>query len=187
MLYQVTQGAEITVQSPVFEIISFLGSDEEWVAGRPTLEDGQDLPFFLRQGDEPIRFGTGIDKRLLDNHCVGLVPVHPVTLSFESPGVNLTMLPGEERPLDKLLVRVRTHDDELDSVIAEELFGSLVVLGLGKINSAMAPSFSLGWIAGRGCPLKESVDLNLWIGEDEGEVEAFGREAVAHDAHLDWR
>jgi hypothetical protein len=57
------------------------------------------------------------------------------------------------------------------------------MLCVRKVNSAMLSGPDIAfWGFG---PLQECVHFQVWIRDDEGEIEAFGGEAVAHDSHID--
>ena len=59
------------------------------------------------------------------------------------------------------------------------------MLGLGEIDSAVAPSLLCLAVTRRSGPLQESVDLKVWVWENKWEMEAVCREAVADDANFD--
>jgi hypothetical protein len=96
------------------------------------------------------------------------------------------MLPGKKSALDKLLVRVCQDNDELNGVVGKEGLGGPVVLSFREIDGAMPPSrFLVTVLRRRSSSLQEGVQLEIGVGEDEGEVEALGRKAVTDDADLD--
>lgn len=97
------------------------------------------------------------------------------------------MFPGSERLLNNLAMRVAAHYDQLNTFVGKECLGCLVVVCLWEIDSAMSPGRAgrLRWAAGWGCALQEGVHLKLCVWENEGEVEAFRRKPVAHDANFD--
>ena len=68
---EVVQRAEVAVESPVymFQIRIRATAAGQVDRGLLTVKDGQNHPLFLRQRDEPVRLGAGVDKGLLDNHC----------------------------------------------------------------------------------------------------------------------
>ena len=98
------------------------------------------------------------------------------------------MLSGVQSRLDKLVVLVRADDDEVNRGIREEVVGRPVVLGLGEVHRAMAhPQLCAGVLRGWRRALEEGVYLELWVGQDVWQVEAFCGEAVAYDSDLDGR
>lgn len=101
------------------------------------MEDGQDHPLFLGEGNQTVGFGAGVDKGLLDDDY----PAGPSDslLVMKGGGGAITMFPGKKSALDKLLVRVCQDDDELNGVVGKEGLGRAVVLGFGEIDGAMTP------------------------------------------------
>ncbi len=97
------------------------------------------------------------------------------------------MLPRKQGFLNEFFVRGSADDNKLDLFVGIELIRCPVMLGLRKVDGTMAPARCLCWVTGRGCPLQKRVDLQVRVGKDIRQMEAFCREAVADDADLDWR
>lgn len=77
------------------------------------------------------------------------------------------MLPRKQRLLNELLMRGGTYNHQLNQLVGIEVVGRPVVLGLRKIDGAMAPAWCLCWVGGRGGPLQKGVDFKVWIGQDK--------------------
>ena len=95
------------------------------------------------------------------------------------------MFARKQRLLDELLVRGSADDDKLDLFVGIKLIRCPVMLGLGKVNGAMAPARRLCWVAWGSRPLQKRVDLQVRVGKDIRQMEAFCREAVADNANFD--
>jgi hypothetical protein len=133
-----------------------------------TLEDGKDLALGFCQFDELIGRCTGVCERLLDNDC----PRKSAKVQVSSCRVACTMLPRVQGSLDKLLVSMRANNHNLNLRISEEVFRRPVMLCFRKVDSAVTKSFYLGRILRRGFPLKEGVDLQVRVAQDERKMEA---------------
>lgn len=97
------------------------------------------------------------------------------------------MLPSPQGTLDKLLVPMGADNNKLDGFIGKETLGREVVARRGKVHGTMAPLRRRFTRRRRRLSLEKGDDLQLRIGQDIREVEAFGRKAVADDADLDGR
>jgi len=128
----------------------------------PILENRQDLPRLLRHLNQMIRLRHSRRERLLHN----------------------TVLSRLECFLRKLGVagHCGADADEVDVLVGEEVVGGAVVLGVGVVDCAVVAGLGVfgGFFA-----LEEGVDFEVGVRRDVGEVEAFGGEAVAHEADAD--
>lgn len=116
------------------------------------------------------------------------------------------MLASLQGPDHEIVVRSIAGQDEhkLHALVSKEGLRVHVVLGGREIHGAVAP-FQGGYRRrrrerggvliicgrwywrGRRLSLQKGVDVQVGVGEEEGEVEALGGEAVADDADFDGR
>ena len=115
---------------------------------------------FLRQFNQLIRLLTRRSERLFHNN----------------------MLSSLQSFLRKLEVRSRrtTYIHDLDVRIGKKVFDGAVVLRVREVDGAVHAWLGVGGILGRGGALEEGVDLDVWVGEDVGEVVYFGGAGVAY-------
>ena len=55
------------------------------------------------------------------------------------------------------------------------------------IDCAVFSSLNSTLVHGRFCALKKCIDFKVSVGQDEGQVEAFGGKAIAHKTNFDRR
>lgn len=95
------------------------------------------------------------------------------------------MFSGQKRSLCKfgVCIMLSANDHKINIFVRKEVIRSPIMLCVRKVNSAMLSGPDIAfWGFG---PLQECVHFQVRIRDDEGEIEAFGREAVAHDSHID--
>jgi hypothetical protein len=80
---------------------------------------------------------------------------------------------------------VSANDHKVNIFVRKEVIRSPIMLCVWKINSAVLARLDLAfWSFG---PLQERIHIQVWVRDDEGEIEAFGGEAIAHDSNIDRR
>ena len=85
-----------------------------------------------------------------------------------------------------MIVGACADDHELDLRIREEVVRSAVVFGIRIVDRAVLPSLNSLLIGRRFSTLQESIHLKVGVRDDKRQVEAFGGEAIAHEANFDW-
>ena len=86
----------------------------------------------------------------------------------------------------RVVVGARADDDKLDLRVREEIICSAVVFRVRIIDSAVLAGFNTLLIGRCFGALQESINFQVSVGSDEWQVEAFGGEAIAHEANLNW-
>lgn len=97
------------------------------------------------------------------------------------------MLATSHRLLRELgmIVGACADNDQFNAWVREELIRRAVVLCFRVVYGAMLAGLHACFVRRCFCTLQECVDLQLRVGENEGQVEAFGGEAIAHKANFD--
>lgn len=96
-----------------------------------------------------------------------------------------------ESRLDEVSVRAVAGQDngQLDVLVLEEVMRGRIMLRMGEVDRAVAPFQSLPFLSilGGWTSLQESVDLQVGVRQDEGQVEALRGEAIPDNANFDGR
>lgn len=101
--------------------------------------------------------------------------------------MGLAMLATSHRLLCEfgMVVGACADNDQLNVRVCEEFIRRAVVLCFRVVYGAMLAGLHACLIRRCFCTLQECVDLQVRVGENEGQVEAFGGEAIAHEANFD--
>lgn len=103
----------------------------------------------------------------------------------------LTMLAGQQGSLSKFEVCVvlRADDNDVYIWIREEVAGSSIVFYIRIVHGAvLTRNFAgdnCGFVFGCFCPLQDCINLEVWIWENERQIEALGREAIAYKPDIE--
>ena len=86
----------------------------------------------------------------------------------------------------RMVVGARADDHKLGLRVRKEFICSAVMFRIGIIHSAVLASLNTFLLSRRFGALQESINFQVGVRSDEWQVKAFGGEAIAHEANLDW-
>ena len=85
-----------------------------------------------------------------------------------------------------MVVGARADDYQLNLGVRKKVVCGAVVFRIWKIDSAVLASFDAFLVGRCFSALQESIDFKVSVRVDEWQMEAFGGEAIAHEANFDW-
>ena len=86
----------------------------------------------------------------------------------------------------RMVVGARADDHKLGLRVCKEFICSAVVFRIWIVHSAVLSGFNSFLLSRCFGALQESIDFQVVIRSDEWQVKAFGGEAIAHKANLNW-